>query len=153
METVMKQTHPISVYVLMFLLLFLAVNALYGGYSLIADPSGGSLGMPVSLLSGSPFVDYFIPGLILFGVLGVFPLLVLVALWFKPSWLLMSRLERIIGEHWAWAAAFIAGSALTVWIIVQMTILSFWLQPILLALGLVIMGVSLLPSVRSYYAL
>lgn len=147
------KNRPASVYALCALLLLLSVNALIGGYLLITDPTGGSLGMPVTLLAASPFRDYFVPGLILFTILGLYPLAALVALWLKPAWSLMRELERLTHAHWAWAAALSVGCALTIWIVVQMSILSFWLQPVLLTLGLLIIGLSLLPQVRRYYAL
>jgi hypothetical protein len=83
--------------------------------------------MPVELLSASPFADYLLPELILFGLLGVLPLLVIVALWFRPAWPLRGS-QTLLGAHWAWAAALTVGLALVIWILVQMTILSFFLQ-------------------------
>lgn len=136
----------------MTLLMLLAVNALYGGAILILDPSGAKLGVPVSLLDGSPFRDYLFPGLILFWFLGIVPLLVAVALWREPPWGAMAGVERLLHEHWAWAATVGVGVALIVWIGVQMTILRFFLQPVLLGLGMAIIGVALLPSVRKHYA-
>lgn len=138
---------PVGVLVLALLLILLAVDAIVGGVLLIADPAGGLLGMPVSLLEGSPFRDYLLPGLILFGLLGVVPLAVVAGVWFRPRWAYVQRL----GMHGAWLAAIGVGAALIVWILVQMTILRFFLQPVLLALGVAIMGVGLLPPVRRHY--
>lgn len=138
---------PVGVLVLALLLILLAVDAIVGGVLLIADPAGGLLGMPVSLLEGSPFRDYLVPGLILFGLLGVVPLAVVAGVWFRPRWAYVQRL----GMHGAWLAAIGVGAALIVWILVQMTILRFFLQPVLLALGVAIMGVGLIPAVRRHY--
>ena len=138
---------PVGVLVLALLLILLAVDAIVGGVLLIADPAGGLLGMPVSLLEGSPFRDYLVPGLILFGLLGVVPLAVVAGVWFRPRWAYVQRL----GMHGEWLAAIGGGAALIVWILVQMTILRFFLQPVLLALGVAIMGVGLLPAVRRHY--
>ena len=131
---------------LVALLLLLAVNALYGGVALIADPSGGLLGMPVSLLAGSPFRDYLVPGLMLLALLGVLPLVVAWGLWFRPAW---ARVERFEVDG-AWLAALFVGASLIVWILVQMTILRFFLQPVLLALGFAIIGVGLLPATHHH---
>ncbi len=54
--------------------LFVALGAIPAGYSLIAEPDGSGLGMSLNLLSGSPFNDFFIPGLCLFIVNGIFNL-------------------------------------------------------------------------------
>lgn len=141
------ETRPASVYLLIVLLILLAVGAIYGGAALIADPTGGLLGMPVALLAGSPFRDYLLPGIILFGLLGVFPVAVALGLWFRPDWGWLQG----FAIHIAWFAALAVGVALIIWILVQMTILRFFLQPVLLALGIAIIGVSLLPGVRRYY--
>ena len=141
------RSRPTAVHVLIVLLLLLGISALGGGAGLIIDPSGDALGMPVSLLAGSPFHDYLVPGVILFGLLGVCPAVVVFMLWFRPNWARMPR----AGLHGAWYAAMVLGIALIVWILVQMTILRFFLQPILLALGVGIIGVGMLPAVRRHY--
>ena len=56
------------------LLLFLAINAFWGSIYLIADPSGKAIQIPIELLEGTPFSDYFIPGIILFISIGVLSL-------------------------------------------------------------------------------
>lgn len=60
------------------LLCILSLPALYGGWALITDPSGGLLKMSTNELSISPFPDFLLPGIILFFVLGVGSLVVLV---------------------------------------------------------------------------
>jgi hypothetical protein len=55
------------------MLLVISANALAAGYSFIIDPSGAGLGITLQYLKPSaPFHDYFIPGLILFSVIGIF---------------------------------------------------------------------------------
>lgn len=74
------------------LLLFNAVSALYGGWSLMTDPSGGSLGIPLGFLDHSPFDNFLVPGIILFITNGIFSLLfaVMVLLNFMNySWLVI----------------------------------------------------------------
>ncbi|HWA33240.1 MAG TPA: hypothetical protein VG737_03875 [Cyclobacteriaceae bacterium] len=58
------------------LLLVNSVGAFYGGSLLMLDPYGELIHMPLHWLLHSPFVDYFIPGLVLFFVNGVFSLIV-----------------------------------------------------------------------------
>lgn len=142
-----RHVRPAAVKLLISLLLLLAVGALYGGGALVADPSGGLLDMPVSLLAGSPFGDYLVPGLILLVLLGIFPLVVAWGLWFRPAWARVGVSE----VDAAWLAALFVGVSLIVWILVQMTILRFFLQPVLLAQGIAIIGTSLLPATRRHY--
>lgn len=47
------------------LLLFNGIGAFYGGLKFITDPSGASIGMPLSLLEHSPFTNFLIPGIVL----------------------------------------------------------------------------------------
>src|ERR1700682_2442994 len=54
--------------------IFLGLGALFGGGALILGPDGHILGMPTSLLAGSPFPSYLLPGIILFTFIGVAPL-------------------------------------------------------------------------------
>lgn len=59
--------HSIAV----ILLLFNGVGALYGGWQLVTDPTGGSMQMPLTYLQHSPFTNYLIPGIILLLANGV----------------------------------------------------------------------------------
>jgi hypothetical protein len=54
--------------------LFLGIGALFGGGSLILAPDGHLLGIPTSLLAGTPFGSFLVPGLCLFIFIGVAPL-------------------------------------------------------------------------------
>ena len=47
------------------LLVLIGAAAGYGGVSLLLDPSGLQIGLPLSLLEGSPFRSYFVPVLML----------------------------------------------------------------------------------------
>jgi hypothetical protein len=53
---------------------FLGIGALFGGGLLILAPDGRLLGMPTTLLSGTPFRSFLVPGLCLFVFVGIAPL-------------------------------------------------------------------------------
>ena len=55
--------------------LFLGIGALFGGGALILAPDGHLLGIPTSLLAGTPFDSFLVPGICLFSFVGVGPLL------------------------------------------------------------------------------
>ncbi|MGQ8338525.1 hypothetical protein ACUNWD_18355 [Sunxiuqinia sp. A32] len=55
---------------------FNGVSALFGGGSLIYDPTGKFLQMPIEFLEHTPFKNFLIPGIILFTVNGLFNVLV-----------------------------------------------------------------------------
>ncbi len=133
-----RPRRPFTVWILMLLLAVQGLGGLGGGLSLTLKPDGSVMQMPTSLLDGSPFADYLIPGLILLLVLGVLPLVALAGLW--------------LGRLWGWYAAFVVGCGLVIWILVEITIIPYsWLQPFFGTVGVLIAVVSLLPPVRRFY--
>jgi hypothetical protein len=107
-------------------LAFLALGALGGAAFLVTSPDGSAMQWTVSMLKGSPFRDFFVPGLILGGVFGIGSLAV-VALG-----LARSRIAPFL--------AFGLGCGQMIWIVVELAIigqLSF-LHPLCFGLGLII---------------
>lgn len=145
---------PFSVYLLAFLLFFLALGGLLGGINLVLYPSGDLLSMPLSLLQNSPFRDYLIPGMILLIFLGTFPLLLVYALLVRPSWTWANVLNIYSGQHWAWAYSVYTGIILIVWIDIQIMLVGYGhiIQTLYALLGVVITVTALLPSTKAYYA-
>lgn len=68
------------------LLLFLGFGGVYGAWMLISDPSGGNFDWSLSLLDGTPFKSFLIPGIILLIVNGLFPIIVAVITVLKKSY-------------------------------------------------------------------
>lgn len=103
-----------------------ALNALGGGFYGMT----GAKGVPIEWLEGSPFENYFLPGLFLFIGIGCYNLIV--------SFLLMKR-ERSI-----WPS-FTASLILITWIAAQMAIIGFvsWLQPTMAVTALVMISLAL----------
>lgn len=134
------QRFTLSSILLIALLLFLSFGALFGGWSLITQPDGSGLGMPSSWLAGSPFADYRIPGIILFTLFGLAPLVVVYGLIRRPSWRWADALLQPLHMHWSLAAALLIGVAQMIWIVVQLLLMSerFFLQPLLFVVGLAI---------------
>jgi hypothetical protein len=138
--------------VLAILVALQAVSGLGGGAVLVIDPSGGLLGMPLSVLRRGPFVDFLVPGVILLLVLGVFPAAVAAALWTRPRWRAMGRLEGAFGEHWSWIFAGVVGVGLLLWFAVQLWVVGP--SSLLVAYGLLavaIVALALMPSTRRFY--
>ncbi len=140
---------------LIFLLFFNAIGAFYGSISMLLDPSGSKLQMPLERLEGSPFHDYFMPGVILLLVNGVLPLVAAIGLYFRRPEKPMPGLPFWEKRLWAWSLAFAAGLGLVIWIGVQVLMIGYWkdipIQAVYGTLGLVILGLTLLPQVRNYY--
>jgi hypothetical protein len=126
------------------------IGAIGGGVALMAGPRGEIIPLPVSALAGSPFADYFVPGAILFAVLGLGPVGAAVLAWRR--------------HPLAPFLAFAVGGALLIWLVVEIVIVGYTndppLQPIYLGLGIVItlvgigwlrqtrMGLGLRPEAR-----
>ena len=108
-----------------FLQGFIAFSAFAGGIGFILDPSGKSIGMTIDMLEKSPFMDFLIPGLILFIVLGAGNLLGTI-LTFKR-------------HHFSGSMAVLLGIVLVIWICVQVYWIGLgsFLQQLYLALGLI----------------
>lgn len=138
---------------LFFLQAFLGIGALCGGASLVIDPSGALIGMPLSMIEGSPFPNYLIPGVILFCVLGVVPTIISSGLIRQWDWELAEKLNLFQDKHWSWSFSLYSGFALVIWITVQVyTINAFsTVHFIYLMLGLVIQAVTLLPRMQEKY--
>lgn len=65
------------------ILLFLGFGGLYGAWMLISDPSGGNFDWSLSLLDGTPFKSFLIPGIILAFANGILPVYVAITLILK----------------------------------------------------------------------
>ncbi len=143
---------PLVASVLICLHIFLGLNGLYGGGAFVLAPDGSLLKIPLSYLQGSPFHNFFIPGLLLLAFLGLYPLAVAYSLWKRPAWGWPEAINPFKQRHWSWAASLAAGAIAVVWILVQVQwIPSSFLQTFILGWGVLILLFTLLPGVRRYY--
>lgn len=133
--------HPPRPPVLRFLaglLLFQGLSGLGGGIGLMVDPSGEALGLSMGLLQDSPFPDYLVPGLVLFIVLGMAPVVVARMVW--------------EGRPGSWMASLAVGAALVTWIVVQILTIGYQpsppLQAVFGAVGVIIIFLSMTGSVQ-----
>ena len=138
----MKQAQKsYSLYFLMILMLFQRLSGLFGGIALVIDPSGELLQMPLSMLAGSPFNTFLIPGIILLIILGIFPMVIFYGLWKRTNW--------------AWSGALMVSVALIIWIGVEIWMIGYHSEPPLQLiyglLGLILLGLVTLPSVHNQF--
>lgn len=106
------------------LLLLHGMMAAICGIVLMRDVSGSEIGLQLSLLTHSPFVNYFYPGLILYTILGL-------GSFFAGVYTLLKA------RHYPWILMTI-GSGIIIWIITQMIMirLQFNLQYVIAAIGI-----------------
>lgn len=144
---------PLSCKILILLQFILGIGALFGGAGLILSPDGSLMKMPVTLLQHSPFHSFLIPGIILFVVFGILPIVIAIYL-VKPSRCYHYNWLNIFQDHYScWTYSLYLGFGLIIWLIVQI----YYIQAIAMihllyfSLGLLIQIITLLPSVQHYY--
>lgn len=138
---------------LIALLAFLGLGAIGGGAILIISPNGKLIGMPVSILDYSPFKSFLIPGIILLSILGIAPMLLIIALLKQPASRLAEQFNFFGDMHWSWTFSIYIAFALIGWLQIQMMILSSvsWLHTFYMLLAVAIIFVALLPQIRRHY--
>ncbi len=143
---------PIGLYLLILLLAVQSLGGVFGGISLIASPSGATMQMPLSMLAGSPFSDFLIPGLILLLILGVFPGILVYALIRRPGWRWFGIFNIYRGIHWSWTYSLYLGIMLVIWILVEIVWIEYdLLQTIYGLIGVAIIILTLLPANMRYF--
>jgi hypothetical protein len=143
---------PISLWILVFWLVFLALGGLYGGVAMLLDPSGGLLQM-TEVLSLLPVSNYVLPGLFLLFIMGVLPLFLIYGLLARPNWSWLDSLFRQVKYYWAWTGTVILGVILAIWLIIEGVLIGFkWaIQYVTAVDGLFILFFVFFPSVRKFY--
>lgn len=138
---------------LLFLMAFLGIGAIGGGGALILAPDGEMLQMPLSMLEHSPFNNFLIPGIILFTVLGISPFLLIFFLIKKPEFRIAEFLNIYKDMHWSWTFTIYLSFALIIWLQVEMLMLKdvHWLHAFYMFFAVLLLLVSLLPSIRNQY--
>lgn len=112
---------------LLFILVsFIAVTSTLSGLLMISKPDGSILNLPLSLLEGTVFKNFLLPGILLTALVGGVNLLAV-----------FYNLQRHPNRY-NWAMA--GGIMISGWIIVQMILIhaAHWLHFIYLGLGLLI---------------
>ena len=139
---------PLVVWALVVPMAFLSIGGFFGGLSFIVDRTGRGLGADASWLERTPVSDFLLPGLFLFGIFGI-GVAVLI------GGLITRRPDRNLwSHHWSWLGTIGMGAALVAWIGYELLIFDdrMILQPILIVVGLTMIGIPLLPSMRRSYA-
>jgi hypothetical protein len=112
----------------------LSIGALGGGLVLMIAPRGEIMPLPLSALAGSPFDTYFVPGLILFAVLGLGPLVAARLAWLR--------------NPLAPTGAFVIGAGLLIWVVVEVAIIGYSNEPPLQAIYAILGAAIMLVSIR-----
>ena len=140
---------PITLWLLVGCLLFLAFGGLYGGITMLVDPSGKLL-QADSLLPRLPVPNFILPGLFLLILMGLFPLLLAYGLLAHPSWAFFDTASRWSRHYWAWTGVIGLCCILGIWLAVQYLMIGFTapIQFIITGCGVLILVLALLPGIR-----
>ncbi|MFP2994427.1 hypothetical protein ABN763_00885 [Spongiivirga sp. MCCC 1A20706] len=138
---------------LIALLAFLGLGAVYGGSLLIISPSGKLLGMPIYLLESTPFNNFLIPGIFLFVINGIAPLLLIIAFIKKPDSTLAERLNIFSDMHWSWSFIIYQAIVLILWIQIQLNLIQgiSVVHTFYIVLAIIILLIALQPSIKKEY--
>jgi hypothetical protein len=145
--------HPVMAWILIVLLFFIGVAALISGAMLFTAPDGHLMQWSTDDLEGTPFSSYLIPGIILFIFIGIYPIFAGYSLLKRPAWSWPDLINPAKNMHWAWTLSWVAGVIMLIWISVETILLGYisFLQPFIAVYGIVIILLTLLPTVRRYY--
>ena len=106
----------------------LGLGAVAGGIALMLGPRGQIIPLDTALLAGSPFSDYFVPGLILFSHRG-------------PG-NAVGGTAGLARQRMGSRPTVAVGGALLIWLLVEFAVIGYTsdppVQPVYLALGLLI---------------
>lgn len=143
---------PLLVWLLAFLLLFLALGGIYGGIAMLVDPSGSTLQLD-TVLSELPVSNFILPGVFLLVIMGLFPIAMTYGLIVQPDWRWANAMSKWSRHYWAWTGTIGIGMILLIWLTVQGVLIGFgWpIQLVTLANGILILLVAVSPGIRKYY--
>lgn len=143
---------PFTLWLLVFVLLFLALNGLGGGIVMLVDPTGNMLGV-TDVLPQLPVPNFILPGLFLLIVMGLVPILLSYALIARPEWTWVDSLFQWSQHYWAWTATLGLVVILALWLIVEGLLIGmFGITYATAVLGLFLLLFTLWPRVRRFYA-
>ncbi len=140
----------VSSYLLIMLVFIQMISALPAGWSLVTDPSGVGLGIPLDMLQQTPFSNFMWPGLFLFIFLGLFPALIFYGMVKRPIFKALEKINLYKDYHWSWTFSYYLGVILILWINMQLFFIRefFILQFVYSMLGILIIFITHLPSTK-----
>ncbi|MEX0863819.1 MAG: hypothetical protein WD269_02970 [Acidimicrobiia bacterium] len=145
-DRVVERRSPLTIGIVEWTLMFLAVTATAGGFAMIV----GILVPPAGWLDVIPLVDsWLIPGLVLGIGFGFGSLVVFTAMMRRWEW---PWVEGLTGHHWSWIATILIGLGQMVWIGFELAFLPELsaLQVVYGLVGTALFLVPFLPSVRQH---
>ena len=134
-------------------LLYLGGGGIYGGLSFIIDPTGKSMEMAPEVMNSIPLKIFFIPGIFLFLLFGIVPLVTTTGLILKHGLPMIKPNENKPKHNWVWHSAYLTSMALVFWILIQLLLIGYGhpLQVMLLGVGVIIFLLLRNSEVKEYF--
>ncbi len=147
---------PIGVLLMMALEAVLAILGFASGITFLRDPSGAAHNMNTSILASTPISDFTAVGIFFVACYGLLPVLAVYGLWRLPRWRWIDAVNGWTRQNWSWTATVLIGMILIVWIAVEVALIGSpagvprFLQVSMALLGVILIGIAMLSSVRKY---
>lgn len=142
---------PVVLFFLLLLHVLLALASGYGSALLIFSPDGSALGMSLDMLKDTWLPNYTLPGIILFFIGFLLPLLTIYGLWSLQKSTMFNTLNIYRHKHWSWAYSLYTAIGMLIWIQVQQMQMAYHLlQNIVSFLAIALLIATLYPSVVRY---
>lgn len=143
---------PFMLWPLIFILFILATGGgLYGGITMLMDPTGNLLGV-ADTLPLLPVSNFILPGIFLTVVMGLFPLTLIYGLIARPNWPWVDSFFKWSKYVWPWTATIALVVILYVWLAIEGFLMGFFpITTITAVIGILILLFAFVPSVRKFY--
>lgn len=144
-----------STVVLVFLMLIHDVNAIYGGIQMILNPGFTPMDLNPTVFGNGPFMDFLLPGIFLFILFGLFPMLATFGLFYRFMNPWVDYVNIFHDQYFGWTYSMYTGAMLVFWILIQLLTVGYthYSQVLYAFLGVFIVLVGATPSTIKYYQL
>ncbi|MBK7213023.1 MAG: hypothetical protein IPH88_06945 [Bacteroidales bacterium] len=144
-----------STVVLVFLMLIHDVNAIYGGIQMILNPGLTPMDLNPTIFGNGPFMDFLFPGILLFILFGLFPLLATFGLFYRFMNPWVNFVNVFHDQYFGWTYSMYTGVMLFFWILIQLLTVGYthYSQALYAVLGMLIVLVGLSQANIQYYQL
>lgn len=144
-----------STVLLVFLMLIHDVNAIYGGIQMILNPGVTPLDINPTVFGNGPFMDFLFPGIFLFIIFGLFPMLATYGLLFRFQHPWADFVNVFSDQYFGWTYSMYTGAMLVFWILTQLMTVGYthYSQVLYATLGSLIVYVGASTSTIKYYQL
>lgn len=143
---------PMAVKALIALEVVFGVLGIISGLLLMADPSGSLIGFPRSVAEKIPFQNFFLVGLFLFVIYGLYPLFLAYGSWTRKE-IFFKEISRAGGIHWSWQGGAALIAILGIWLLVENLLigLDYPATYMTIILGVSILIALVMPSTRRHF--